>query len=98
MARINRITIAENVPEGLDLGIVTPGKIFLQNDGNFDIRIGYDRNDVDTNGVNYFTITAGITYVFDVSPTVGYLSQNQLMWFNATGGDSTLVIWVADNI
>lgn len=99
MGRILRITVSEDVPEGVDLGIIGPGKIFIQNDGLNDLFLGYDRSDVlAATAVNYFTIAPGITYVFDVSPSVGYLSQSQLMWFNANGGDSTLVVWVADSV
>ena len=98
MGRILRMTIIEDTPQGIDLGIVGPGKLFLQNDGNFDIILGYDASDVALGTrVNYFTIAPGVTYVFDVSQFVGFLEQNQLMYFTSLGGNGTLVIWVADN-
>jgi len=30
--------------------------------------------------------------VFDVGPEIGFLGQRQMVWFNATGGASTLEI------
>ena len=75
MARIQRVSLAENVPEGLDLGITRPGKIIIQNVGSNSALIGYD-----------------------CGPEIGWISQGQLMWFNATGGSTTLEIWVADSL
>jgi len=97
MGRIIRIgTMVENVPQGVDLGIRTPGKIILKNQGSSDIIIGYDRSDVlAATAANYMTIDAGTMLVFDAGPGVGFVSQNQLMWFNAVGGNSTLEVWIA---
>lgn len=97
MGRILRIELAEGVSEGIDLGIVGPGKILLYNTGTNDMRIGYDRFDVSANGVNYFTLLGGSQYIFDVGPGIGFLSQNQQLYFVSPTGDQTLEIWIADN-
>ena len=97
MGRMLRVTLEEGVPEGIDLGIVGPGKIFLYNTGTLDMRIAYDRFDVGTTGTNYFTLLGGSQYVFDVSNSVGFLAQNQQMYFVSPVGDQVLEIWVADN-
>ena len=99
MGRILRITLQEGVSEAIDLGIVGPGKIFLYNSGLNDIRVGYDRFDVSANGVNYFTLLGGSQYVFDVGPGIGFLSQNQQLYFVSPSGAGaqTLEVWIADN-
>ena len=97
MGRILRIELAEGVSEGIDLGIVGPGKILLYNTGTNDMRVGYDRFDVSANGVNYFTLLGGSQYIFDVGPGIGFLSQNQQLYFVSPTGDQTLEIWIADN-
>jgi hypothetical protein len=97
MGRMLRVTLEEGVSEAIDLGIVGPGKIFLYNTGTLDMRIAYDRFDVGTTGTNYFTLLGGSQYVFDVSSSVGFLAQNQQMYFVSPVGDQVLEIWVADN-
>ncbi len=97
MGRMFRITLAENNIVPVDLGIVTPGKILLYNAGNLDIRVAYDRFSVGTSGSNYFTILAGSQYIFDVGPDIGFLSQNQQLFFVSPSGTQTLEVWVADN-
>ena len=97
MGRILRIELAEGVNEGIDLGIVGPGKILLYNTGTNDMRVGYDRHDVSTTGTNYFTLLGGSQYIFDVGPSIGFLSQNQQLYFVSPVGDQTLEIWIADN-
>ena len=100
MARIQRISLAENVPEGLDLGITRPGKILIQNVGSNSCFIGYDYGDVlaVTANAAYYTLTAGLTLVFDCGPEIGWISQGQLLYFNANGGDTTVEIWIADSL
>ena len=97
MGRIVRIgTMVENVPQAIDLGMTTPGKLLIKNQGANDIRIGYSQADVNaTTGVNFMTLDAGTLLVFDAGPGVGFLAQQQQMVFMATGGNSTLEIWVA---
>lgn len=97
MGRIVRIgTLVENVPQAIDLGMTTPGKLLIKNQGANDIRIGYSEADVNaTTGVNFITLDAGTLLVFDAGPGVGFLAQQQQMVFMATGGNSTLEIWVA---
>ena len=97
MGRILRIELAEGVSEGIDLGIVGAGKILLYNTGTNDMRVGYDRFDVSTTGTNYFTLLGGSQYIFDVGPGIGFLSQNQQLYFVSPTGDQTLEIWIADN-
>tara|TARA_R100000664_G_scaffold5273_1_gene10108 strand:- start:4800 stop:5102 length:303 start_codon:yes stop_codon:yes gene_type:complete len=96
MGRIIRIaTLAENDPVAIDLGGRTPGKILIRNAGSNDIFVGYDRSDVlASTASNYFTVEAGITYVFDISPQVGYVNQFSQMWMAAQGGSSSLEVWV----
>ena len=97
MGRILRIaTMTENVPQAIDLGMTTPGKLLIKNQGANDIRIGYSEADVNaTTGVNFITLDVGTLLVFDAGPGVGFLAQQQQMVFMATGGNSTLEIWVA---
>jgi len=97
MGRIVRIgTMVENVPQAIDLGMTTPGKLLIKNQGANDIRIGYSQADVNaTTGVNFMTLDAGSLLVFDAGPGVGFVAQQQQMVFMATGGNSTLEIWVA---
>tara|TARA_B100000902_G_scaffold214805_1_gene204248 strand:+ start:274 stop:573 length:300 start_codon:yes stop_codon:yes gene_type:complete len=97
MGRIVRIgTMVENVPQAIDLGMTTPGKLLIKNQGANDIRIGYSQADVNaTTGVNFMTLDAGTLLVFDAGPGVGFVAQQQQMVFMATGGNSTLEIWVA---
>lgn len=97
MGRIIRIaTMAEDVPQAIDLGMTTPGKLLIKNQGGSDIIMGYDRSQVlAATAVNYMTLDAGTMLIFDSAPGVGFLNQNQLMWFNSPIGTSTLEIWVA---
>ena len=47
MGRIIRIgTLVENVPTAIDLGMVTPGKLLIKNQGANDIRFAYNAVDV----------------------------------------------------
>ena len=95
--RILRATLAENDPPMLNVTNVTNGKLLLKNAGANDIHIGYDRSDVLlATGVNYFVIEAGVTYIFDQSNGVGFLSQNTGLFFAAQGGASEIQIWVAN--
>ncbi len=95
--RILRATLAENDPTMLNVTNVTNGKLLLKNAGANDIHIGYDRSDVLlATGVNYFVIEAGVTYIFDQSNGVGFLSQDAGLWFASQGGASEIQIWVAN--
>jgi len=97
MARILRISMAEDAPEGIDLGLTKPGKLLIQNSGANDIVVGYDRSHVlNATAQSYYTISAGLTLMMDIGPGIGFLSQQQLMWFNSPSGVSTLEIWIAD--
>jgi len=97
MGRMLRIALAEAVSEAIDLAILTPGKILLYNTGTTDIRVGYDRHDVTANGTNYFTLLGGSQYLFDVGPGIGFLAQNQQLYFVSPSGANTLEVWVADS-
>ena len=95
--RILRATLEENTPTMLNVTNVTNGKLLIKNAGANDIHIGYDRSDVLlATGVNYFVIEAGVTYIFDQSNGVGFLSQNTGFFFAAQGGASEIQIWVAN--
>ena len=98
MGRILRTATAENVPLALNVATQGPGKVLIRNGGNFDIMVGYDQSDVLlAGGNNFFTIEAGITYVFDTSNGVGFLSQDRSLYFNSQLGISVLEIWIADD-
>ena len=96
MGRILRTTLAEDVVHGIDLGFPRSGKLLIRNAGATDLRVAYDRADANTTtGVNYFTIEAAITYVFDMSQAVGFLAQNQQLYFVAPDGDLAVEFWMA---
>ena len=97
MGRIVRIaTLVENVPTAIDLGMTTPGKILIKNQGANDIRMAYGESGVIVGGTgNFMTLDAGTLLVFDAGPGVGFLSQSVQIHFMATGGNSTLEIWIA---
>ena len=96
MGRIMRIALAENVPQAIDLGMMTPGKLLIKNAGSADVYLGYDQGNVlAASASNYITIDAGVTWILDAGPGVGFLNQTSNMWFAAQGGDSTLELWVA---
>jgi hypothetical protein len=97
MGRIVRIgTLVENVPTAIDLGMTTPGKLLIKNQGANDIRMAYDESGVIVGGTgNFMTLDAGTLLVFDAGPGVGFLAQQQQIHFMATGGNSTIEIWVA---
>ena len=96
MGRILRTTLTEDQVYGIDLGYPRSGKLLIRNSGTADVRVAYDRVDADSvTGVNYFTIEAGITYVFDMSQAVGFLAQNQLLYFNCDTADNAMEFWLA---
>lgn len=96
--RILRATLAENDPTMLNVtNSELGGKLAIKNAGNNDIHIGYDQYDVTlATGVNYFVIDPGVTLVFDQSNGVGFLAQDQGLWFAAQGGASEIQIWIAN--
>jgi hypothetical protein len=96
MGRILRHTLLEDDVYGIDLGFTKPGKLLIRNASTRDVRIGYDPYDVGALGVNYFTIEAGIAYVFDMGPGVGFVAQGQQMYFNSPDGDAEMEFWIAD--
>mgnify|MGYP003647130840 CR=1 FL=1 len=82
MGRILRTATAENVPLLLNVSTQGSGKVLIRNGGSFDVMVGYDQTDVLlASGRNFFTIEAGITYVFDASNGVGFLSQDRSLYF-----------------
>ena len=97
MGRILRTTLTEDQVYGIDLGYPRSGKLLIRNAGTADVRVAYDRVDADSvTGVNYFTIEAGITYVFDMSQAVGFVAQNQLLYFNCPTADlDSMEFWLA---
>jgi len=98
MGRILRTATAEDVPIALNVATQGSGKVLIRNAGSNDIMVGYDASDVLlATGFNFFTIEAGITYVFDASNGVGFLSQDRSLYFNSQTGASTLEIWIADD-
>jgi len=91
-----RISLAEAEIEAVDLGIISAGKILLYVTGTSEIRVAYTRTDASTTGTSYFTLLGGSQYLFDVGPNIGFLSQNQQLFFVSPSGDNTLEVWVAD--
>lgn len=100
MGRILRITCAEGVPERIDLAFTRPGKLLIANRGTGDVRIGYDTvggtGDAVVAGVNYYTLPSGNEYVFDISPGVGDLVQDQQMYFMSPVGNNIIEVWIAN--
>ena len=71
MRFIRIATLAENDPHAIDVGITSPGKILINNQGSNDILIGQDRSDVlAATASQYLTLSAGVMLVFDVSEMV----------------------------
>ena len=96
MGRIMRIALAENVPQAIDLGMSTAGKLLIRNAGSSDIYMGYDQGNVlAASASNFVTLDAGVTWIFDAGTMVGFLNQTSNMWMSAQGGDTTIEIWVA---
>ena len=97
MGRIQRIALAEDDIQALDLGYPRAGKLFIRNAGTTDILVGYTATDVNdaTQSGQFFTLDPGIVYTFDMSQTSGFLAQNQLLYFNASTGSAILEIWQA---
>ena len=97
MGRIQRLTLAEDVVQALDLGYPRSGKLLIRNAGTVDVKRGYTATDVvdATQNGQFFTLDPGIVYTFDMSQAVGFLVQNQLLYFNASTGDCILEIWQA---
>lgn len=101
MGRIQRMVIAaETNGYSLDLGTTGTGKLFLQNEGDNDLVVSYVPNDaaggaIDTGSIanQYYTIYAGQAYSFDLSPSTGFLVQDQQMYFYSQGG-TTVAIWI----
>ena len=97
MGRIQRLTLAEDVVQALDLGYPRSGKLLIRNAGTVDIKVGYTQTDVidATQSGQFFTLDPGIVYTFDMSQTSGFLAQNQLLYFNSNTGAGTIEIWQA---
>ena len=100
MGRILRFTLSEDVVTAIDFGSPTPGKILINNAGTVDIRIGYERTDVRSTGGSdqFFTLNAGVQYIFDVGPQIGFLAQNQQLFVNSPDGDCVIEVWIANNM
>jgi hypothetical protein len=92
--RIVRIaTLVGDTPQAIDVGMMSPGKVVIQNTGAGDIAIGQDRSDVlIATGVNFLTLPAGVMLVFDCGPEIGFLGQRQMWWFNAIGVNTSLEV------
>ena len=97
MGRIQRLTLAEDVVQALDLGYPRSGKLLIRNAGTVEILVGYTATDVTdaTQNGQFFTLDPGIVYTFDMSQTSGFLAQNQLLYFNSNSGSGTIEIWQA---
>tara|TARA_R110001599_G_scaffold149250_3_gene333064 strand:- start:98 stop:394 length:297 start_codon:yes stop_codon:yes gene_type:complete len=96
MGRILRYNLQEDIVTAIDFAFPTSGKLLIRNAGSVDVRIGYDPNDVNAVGVNYFTIEAGIVYTFDMGKSMGFLAQFQQLHVNSPDGACVLEIWFAN--
>ena len=93
MRFIRLAAMGGDAPQAIDLGVRSPGKIIINNVGTTDLYMGQDRSDVLLGGTGQFlTLAAGVMIVFDVSETVGFLGQRQLVWFNSPIGAGTLEV------
>ena len=93
--RITRIpTLVADTPVGIDVGMMSPGKVIIQNSGAGDIIVGQDRSDVlaATAGNAFLTIPAGVMLVVDCGPEIGFLGQREMWWFCAVTLNSTLEV------
>lgn len=52
------------------------------------VRVGYDNQDVGDSVANYFTISDGVSMVFDPPNEI-----NALLYFRADSGTATLEVW-----
>jgi len=93
MRFIRLAAMGGDAPQAIDLGVRSPGKIIINNVGTTDLYMGQDRSDVLLGGTGQFlTLAAGVMIVFDVSETVGFLGQRQLVWFNSPIGTGQLEV------
>ena len=97
MGRIQRLALAEDNIQALDLGYPRSGKLFIRNAGTTEILVGYAASEVTdaTQNGQFFTLDPGIVFTFDMSQTSGFLAQNQLLYFNSNTGSGTIEIWQA---
>ena len=100
MGRIQRIALAEDDIQALDLGYPRSGKLFIRNAGTTDILVGYTATDVNdaTQSGQFFTLDPGIVYTFDMSKSSGYLAQNQQLYLVCTTGANEVEIWFANEL
>lgn len=99
MGRIQRITLGAEVGNSIDLGTGYSGKIFLQNIGSNDVLVSYIKNP-DGSAItalpyanSYYTIMAGQAYTFDMTPSTGFVAQDQQMYFYSVSG-TTVELWI----
>ena len=93
MRFIRIASMSGDTPQAVDLGVRSPGKVIVNNVGSTDLYMGQDRSDVLLAGTGQFlTLAAGVMLVFDVSETVGFIGQRQLMWFNSPIGTGALEV------
>ena len=97
MGRIQNLTLAEGIIQGLDLGYPRSGKLFIRNAGTGDLRIAYTETDLRNTTANgqFFTLDPGIVYTFDMSQSSGFLAQNQLLYYVSPTGSGSLELWLA---
>ena len=93
MRFIRIASMSGDTPQAVDLGVRNPGKVIVNNVGTTDLYMGQDRSDVLLAGTGQFlTLAAGVMLVFDVSETVGFIGQRQLVWFNSPIGTGALEV------
>tara|TARA_R110000824_G_scaffold35597_2_gene111357 strand:+ start:3322 stop:3621 length:300 start_codon:yes stop_codon:yes gene_type:complete len=99
MGRILRYNLSEDIPTAIDFAFPTPGKLLIRNAGSNDVRVGYDPLDVaSATGTSFFTIEPGVTYVFDMSTSSGFLAQDQQLFINSPDGANIVEVWFANRL
>lgn len=99
MGRIQRIVLAAEVTDSIDLAGTSKGQVWIQNIGSNPLLVSYIRNP-DGSAItaapyanSYYTIPAGVAYQVPQNPTAGAVSNDQQMYFYSVLG-TTVEVWV----
>ena len=99
MGRIQRIVLAAEVGDSIDLAGVAKGQVWIQNIGANAVLLSYVKNP-DGSAItaapyanSYYTIPAGVAYQVPQNPTAGAVANDQQMYFYSVLG-TTVEVWV----
>ena len=99
MGRIQRIVLAAEVGDSIDLAGVAKGQVWIQNIGSNAVLLSYIENP-DGGAItaapyanSYYTIPAGVAYQVPQNPTAGAVANDQQMYFYSVSG-TTVEVWV----